>query len=214
MRGRRTDGHEAARRRLVAQLRRHGIADERVLAAMAEVPRERFVPHDVAGSAYADRPLPIGHDVTISQPYIVARMLELAELAPDDRVLDVGTGSGYAAAVTARLVAEVVSIERVPELAARAVDVLTGLGLDVQVEVGDGYEGWPARAPYDAIVVAAAPTDVPAALAEQLADGGRLVLPVGGRHRVQELVVVRRRGDTLERTVHDRVRFVPLVDDR
>jgi protein-L-isoaspartate(D-aspartate) O-methyltransferase len=198
----------------VASLRRHGIADERVLAAMAAVPRERFVPQEAAASAYADRPLPIGHDVTISQPYIVARMLELAELARDDRVLDVGTGSGYAAAVTARLVAEVVSVERVPELAARAADVLADLGLDVEVEVGDGHEGWPARAPYDAIVVAAAPTDVPSALTEQLVDGGRLVLPVGGRHRVQELVVVRRRGDTLERTVHDRVRFVPLVDDR
>ena len=170
------------------------------------------MPDRVANEAYADRPLPIGHEATISQPWVVARMLELAELEPDDRVLDVGTGSGYAAAVTAHLVAEVVSIERVPELAERAAAVLEDLGHDVEVVTGNGYEGWAARAPYDAIVVAAAPPEIPGALTDQLADGGRLVIPVGARGSVQKLVVVQRHGDRLERTTHSRVRFVPLVD--
>lgn len=202
-----------ARRDLVRGLRRRGIEDERVLAAFEAVPRERFIPQELRGRAYADRPLPIGHDATISQPFIVARMLELAELTPDDRVLDVGTGSGYAAALTAHLADRVVSIERVPDLVARARDVLDELGLDVEVVVGDGHRGWPQAAPYDAIVVAAAPREVPPALTEQLADGGRLVIPVGRVHATQRLVVVRRDGDELTRDVASRVRFVPLVAD-
>ena len=204
----------AARRALVADLRRRGIGDERVLAALGAVPRERFVPPGLVDQAYADRPLAIGHDATISQPFIVARMLELAQLAPDHRVLDVGTGSGYAAALAARLVDEVVSIERVPALAEGARAVLADLGVDVEVIVGDGHDGWPDRAPYDAILVAAASPIVPEALTEQLTEGGRLVLPVGPRRGVQELVVVHRAGDTLERQRAGGVRFVPLVDDR
>lgn len=207
------DDRAAERHQLVEQLRRRGIQDDRVLDAMNAVPREQFVPDRVAGEAYADRPLSIGHDATISQPWVVARMLELAELSSTDRVLDVGTGSGYAAAVTAHLAGEVVSIERVQELAERAAAVLAALELPVEVVVGNGHEGWPPSAPYDAIVVAAAPRTVPEALTEQLADGGRLVLPVGARGAVQELVVIRRDGDRLERTTHSRVRFVPLVDD-
>ena len=203
----------AERRALVDVLRRRGIEDERVLAAFESVPRERFVPAELAADAYADRPLPIGHDVTISQPFIVARMLELAELERDDRMLDVGTGSGYAAAVSAHVVDEVVSIERIAELVERARAVLDELGLDVEVVVGDGHDGWPQEAPYDAIVVAAAAQEVPTALTDQLADGGRLVLPVGPVHGVQQLVVVRRQGDDLVRERASAVRFVPLVAD-
>ena len=203
----------AERRALVDMLRRRGIDDERVLAAFQTVPRERFVPEGLAADAYADRPLAIGHDATISQPYIVARMLELAALEPNDRLLDVGTGSGYAAAVSTHLVDEVVSIERVPELAARARGSLDALGLDVEVVVGDGYDGWPQAAPYDAIVVAAAPEEVPTALTDQLAEGGRLVIPVGPVHGAQQLVVVRREGDDLVRDRASMVRFVPLVAD-
>lgn len=206
--------HLADRRHLVAQLRARGITDERVLDAVGAVPREAFVPERLQREAYADRPLPIGHDATISQPFVVAHMLELAELQPGDRVLDVGTGSGYAAALTARLAGEVVSVERVPELAERARTVLSELGSPVEVVVGDGHGGWPDRAPYDAVLVAAAPLTVPPALTEQLADGGRLVLPVGPRHGTQELVVVRRTGDRLERWTAGGVRFVPLVEGR
>lgn len=205
--------HADARRVLVDGLRRRGIDDERVLAAFEAVPRERFVPEGLAADAYADRPLPIGHDATISQPFIVARMLELAELGPEDRVLDVGTGSGYAAALTAHLVEEVVSIERVPELVERAQGVLDELRLDVEVVQGDGHDGWPEAAPYDAIVVAAAAREVPEALTEQLADGGVLVIPIGPVHAGQQLVVVRRDGDQLHREAASMVRFVPLVSD-
>lgn len=197
----------------MADLQRRGITDDGVLAAFRAVPRERYVPEAMAGRAYEDRPLPIGHGATISQPYVVALMLELARLTPDARVLDVGTGSGYAAALASRLAAEVVSIERVPELADAARSTLDELGVDVEVVVGDGHDGWPARAPYDAILVAAAATEVPEALAEQLADDGRLVLPVGPPGGVQELVVVHRSGDRLRRRDLGGVRFVPLVVD-
>lgn len=202
-----------ARDALVQQLRRRGITDEHVIDAMAAVPREQFVPEALASEAYADRPLPIGYDVTISQPFIVALMLQLAELEPDSRVLDVGTGSGYAAALTAHVVDEVVSIERVPELAERARSVLEELGLDVEVVVGDGHLGWEPGAPYDAIIVAAAPAEVPEPLTDQLADGGRLVIPIGPLRATQQLVVVRRDGDDLVRELHSPVRFVPLVAD-
>lgn len=201
----------AERQALVGMLRRRGIDDERVLEAFMAVPREQFVPDELAADAYADRPLPIGHDATISQPFIVARMLELAGVDPGDRLLDVGTGSGYAAALAAHLTEEVVSIERVPELAERARDALGSLGLDVEVVVGDGHDGWRAAAPYDAIVVAAAAASIPPALTDQLADGGRLVIPVGPVHGAQQLVVVSRDGEELHRRPSSMVRFVPLV---
>ena len=191
-------------------LARRGIRDERVLAAIAAVPRELFVPEGVRRHAYADRALPIGHDQTISQPYMVAAMLEALELE-GGRALDVGTGSGYQAAVLAELADEVVTIERVPELAERARATLEEAGYGrVDVRVGDGTLGVPERAPYDGIVVAAAAPAVPEALYEQLAEGGHLVVPVG-TVRDQWLEVVERgpEGPAPRRTVP--CRFVPLL---
>jgi protein-L-isoaspartate(D-aspartate) O-methyltransferase len=192
-----------------------GITDTAVLDAMREVPRERFVGQHHLGEAYADRPLPIGCEQTISQPYIVALMTELLHLRSTDRVLDVGTGSGYAAAVMATIAGEVWSVEREPELAGSAARLLDELGYDrVHVEVGDGSLGWPSAAPFDAISVAAAAVGVPPALTDQLADGGRLVIPVGRSSRHQELVLIERHGTELvERDVIP-VRFVPLVTDQ
>jgi protein-L-isoaspartate(D-aspartate) O-methyltransferase len=192
------------------QLRRRGIRDERVLEAMARVPRELFVPESVRDQAYDDAALPLDHGQTISQPYIVARICEALALTGDEHVLDVGTGSGYQAAVLDELAGSVVSIERVRLLAeaARAALAQTGHG-DVEVLVGDGSVGAPSRAPFDAIAVAAAVPDVPPSLLGQLAERGRLVLPLGGR-RGQRLTLLRRIGDrfSAERLVD--VRFVPL----
>jgi protein-L-isoaspartate(D-aspartate) O-methyltransferase len=193
------------------QLRARGIRDERVLAAMERVPRELFVPEAERDHAYDDSALPIGSGQTISQPYVVAAMCELLGLRGRERVLDVGTGSGYAAAVLAELAAEVVSIERLPELARRAADALAAAGHpEVEVRVGDGSLGAPDRAPFDAIAVAAAAPDVPPALYDQLAEGGRLVLPRGTRAE-QDLVLVVRGplGPELSRSIP--CRFVPLV---
>jgi protein-L-isoaspartate(D-aspartate) O-methyltransferase len=191
-------------------LARRGIRDERVLAAIAAVPRELFVPEDMRRHAYADRALPIGHDQTISQPYMVAAMLEALEL-DGGRALDVGTGSGYQAAVLAELADEVVTIERVPELAERARATLAEAGYGrVEVRVGDGTLGVPERAPYDGIVVAAAAPAVPEALYEQLADGGHLVVPVG-TVRDQWLEVVERGAAGPERRRTVPCRFVPLL---
>jgi protein-L-isoaspartate(D-aspartate) O-methyltransferase len=205
---------EAARAQMVEhQLHRRGITDERVLAAMGRVPRELFVPEDLRGHAYEDGALPIGLGQTISQPYIVGAICQLLALSGDERVLDVGTGSGYQAAVLAELAAEVVTIERLPELAARARAALVGAGLErVEVLVGDGSRGVPERAPYDAVAVAAAAPEVPGALYEQLAAGGRLVLPRGSRFG-QELVLVVRTADGPVERASVPCRFVPLVGD-
>jgi protein-L-isoaspartate(D-aspartate) O-methyltransferase len=194
----------------VDRLRRNGIRDERVLAAMGRVPRELFVPEELRGYAYDDSALPIGHGATISQPTLVARMCEELALRGHERVLDVGSGSGYAAAVLAELAAEVVGIERVPELAERARAALAAAGYEsVEILVGDGSLGVPERAPFDAIVVGAAAPAPPPALYAQLAGRGRLVVPVGGRR--QNLAVVTRgaEGPVVRRSVP--VRFVPLV---
>jgi protein-L-isoaspartate(D-aspartate) O-methyltransferase len=192
------------------QLRRRGITDARVLAAMAKVPRERFVPEEVREMAYADRPLILAHGQTISQPYIVAYMTEALALRPTDRVLDVGTGSGYQTAVLAELVREVYTIEIVRELGGRARSTLEALGYrNVRHRVADGFHGWSDAAPFDAIVAAAAPQRIPAALVHQLAEGGRLVLPLGDES--QKLVRVVRRGDRLEEEELLSVRFVPMT---
>jgi protein-L-isoaspartate(D-aspartate) O-methyltransferase len=195
------------------QLRRRGIADERVLSAIGRVPRELFVPEGLRSHAYDDGALPIGHGQTISQPFVVATICALLGLEGHERVLDVGTGSGYQAAVLAELAAEVVTIERVPELAGEARERLLEAGLpNVEVRVGDGSLGVPERAPFDAIAVAAAAPSVPKALYEQLLDGGRLVLPRGSR-RGQDLVLVVRTPDGPAERVSISCRFVPLVGD-
>jgi protein-L-isoaspartate(D-aspartate) O-methyltransferase len=207
---------ELARARLAmveTQLIGRDLKDPRVLKAMATVPRHEFVSDDLRAFAYDDRPLPIGYDVTISQPYIVALMSELAEVEPGERVLDVGTGSGYQAAVLAELGAEVWSVEIIREHAEAAGKRLADLGYEnVHVRHGDGWQGWPEHAPYDAIVVAAAPDEVPPALLEQLAIGGRLVIPVGTQWRQELRVLTRTREGTKERRVIP-VLFVPLVKD-
>ncbi len=206
-------GIEAAARAGMVQhqLRERGIADERVLAAMGRVPRELFVPAGLRAAAYQDSAQPIGHEQTISQPFIVAATCALLGLRGDERVLDVGTGSGYAACVLAELAAEVVTIERIPELAAAAAAALVAAGHpEVDVRVGDGSLGVPDRAPYDAIAVAAAAPSIPPALVEQLADTGRLVIPRGTRH-AQRLVRVERSGDALVERSSMPCRFVPLI---
>jgi len=192
------------------QIESRGVTDPAVLAAVRAVPRHRFVPEDVEPTAYADHPLPIGAGQTISQPFIVALMTELAEPAPDKRVLEVGTGSGYQAAVLAECFDRVFTIEIIPELGERASTLLRELGYDnVEVRVGDGFDGWPEEAPFDAIVVTAAPDTIPRPLLEQLAPDGRLVIPVG--RGSQDLVVVRRTADGFERRIVTGVRFVPMT---
>lgn len=193
-----------------------GIRDPRVLAALRAVPRHEFVPEDYRGEAYADHPLPIGLGQTISQPYIVALMTELAEVKPDSRVLEVGTGSGYQAAVLNELCRDVSTIEILPELADHARATLARLGYtNVAVRIGDGYLGWPEKAPFDAILVTAAPDHVPQPLVDQLKPGGRMILPVGPSAGVQDLTLVRKGEDGIlaEQTIIP-VRFVPLTGHR
>jgi protein-L-isoaspartate(D-aspartate) O-methyltransferase len=178
--------------------------------ALAHVPRERFVPPQAQVKAYEDRPLPIGWGQTISQPYVVALMTELAHVGPGSRVLEIGTGSGYQTAVLAQLGADVWSIEIVEDLATSARERLAALGYDrVQTRIGDGYAGWPEQAPFDAIVLTAAPPRIPPPLLEQLAVGGRLVAPVG--REAQELVVAARTEEGLRHEVVTLVAFVPMV---
>lgn len=211
--GDRAGRDRAAERELMLEwhIRARGIRDARVLEAMAAVPRERFLPASVAADAYADSPLPIGHGQTISQPYIVALTAEAARIGPGDRVLDIGTGSGYAAAVYAAMGAEVWSVEYVPALAEQAAAALQSAGYGaVRVITGDGTLGLPDHAPFDAIVAAAAGPEIPDPWIRQLADGGRIVMPLERRLGWQQLVRVTRRGDDTAIDDLGAVRFVPL----
>jgi protein-L-isoaspartate(D-aspartate) O-methyltransferase len=195
---------------LVEQIEERGVRDPLTLRAMQEAPRHLFVPADEASEAYQDHPLPIGHGQTISQPYIVAFMTEALGLEGGETVLEVGTGSGYQAAVLARIAARVYSIEILEPLAAEAKERLARLGYsNVEVRAGDGYLGWPEAAPFDGIMVTAAAPRIPEALKAQLKDGGRLVIPVGDE--LQELVVVTRRGAAYEERRVLPVRFVPMT---
>jgi protein-L-isoaspartate(D-aspartate) O-methyltransferase len=195
------------------QLRQRGIHDERVLDAMARVPREVFVPEGLRGLAYEDAALPLAHGQTVSQPFVVAFICQGLALEGDERVLDVGTGSGYQAAVLAELAREVHSIERIPELAERARASLAAAGYDrVGVHVGDGWRGLPEHAPYDGIAVAAAAKEMPPALLEQLREGRRIALPLGRRH--QQLCVLERTAEGARLLTAIPVRFVPLVEGK
>ena len=194
------------------QIQRRGILDERVLAAMRDVPRHRFVPSALSPRAYDDSPLPIGFDQTISQPYVVAYMTEAAALPRDAVVLEIGTGSGYQAAVLAQIAAKVYSIEIVPELAVRSRTLLDELGYDnIEVKTGDGYRGWPEEGPFDAILGTAAPDHIPQALIDQLAIGARLVIPVGRFQQEMTIVTKTDDGATTQTTLP--VRFVPMTGE-
>jgi protein-L-isoaspartate(D-aspartate) O-methyltransferase len=203
-----------ARDRMVAtQLRARGIRDERVIEVFAEVPRHAFVDPALSAEAYSDRPLPIGHGQTISQPYMVAIMTEGLRPQPDDRVLEIGTGSGYQAAILSRLVRSVFTIERIPALVARSREALESLGItNVVQRVGDGSVGWRTHAPYDGIIVTAGAPSVPQALLGQLAEGGRLVIPSGTR-AAQVLRIFTRRGEGIEERESIGCVFVPLIGE-
>jgi protein-L-isoaspartate(D-aspartate) O-methyltransferase len=201
----------AQRQRMVErQLITRGINDQRVLTAMAKVPREEFVAPDSRGASYEDGPLPIGYAQTISQPYMVAFMTEQLRLKPNDRVLEVGTGSGYQAAILAELVSEIYSIEIVEPLAKIAETTLQRLGYkNVHLKIGDGYKGWPEMAPFDAIIVTCAPDKVPQPLVDQLKDDGRMVIPVGDRF-AQQLYLLEKKNGQLKQSTTLPVRFVPM----
>ncbi|PYL69169.1 MAG: protein-L-isoaspartate(D-aspartate) O-methyltransferase [Verrucomicrobia bacterium] len=204
----------AERQRMVQQqLMARGINDARVLAAMAKVPREEFVPRESRAVSYEDGPMPIGHGQTISQPYIVAFMTEQLRPKPSDRVLEVGTGSGYQAAILAGLVKDVYTIEIIGALAKDAEATLQRLGYkNVYVRVGDGYRGWPEHAPFDAITVTCAPDHVPQPLIDQLKEGGRMIIPVGGFGN-QELYLLEKKNGQLQRQSVLPVRFVPMAGE-
>lgn len=201
------------RKELVEELRQKGIADPRVLAALGKIPRHLFVLPEHLPWAYDDRPLPIGFGQTISQPYIVALSTEALALSPEDKVLEVGTGSGYQTAVLAELAKEVFTVERIPELSWEAQERLRRLGYkNVHFRVGDGTKGWPEEAPFPAILVTAAAPRVPPSLLEQLSEGGRLVIPVGGRFQQDLWLVRKRRGKPVYEHLCP-VSFVPLIGE-
>ncbi len=211
-RGKTADYDEARNLMVKTQIEARGISDDRVLTAMRQVPRHRFVPRNVQGLAYADQPLPIGEGQTISQPYIVALMTELLQVDSTSKVLEIGTGSGYQAAILGELVDTVFTIEIVCTLAERAENVLNELGYDnITVRCGDGYAGWKEHAPFDAVIVTCAPPRVPQPLVEQLAVGGRMVIPVGTLW--QELKVIEKDEKELRETSVIPVRFVPMTGE-
>lgn len=203
---------EERRRMVESQLRARGIQDESVLAAMSRVPRHEFVPQEYHAQAYADHPIPIDHGQTISQPFIVAVMLENLRIRLPDRVLEIGTGSGYMTALLAELASGVYSIERHAPLANSARQLLSRLNYhNIEVAAGDGNEGWPEHAPFDRIVVSAAALKIPAALFSQLREGGRMIIPIGS-HDAQLLQLVQKQDDRRQITPLDACRFVPLLD--
>ena len=194
------------------QIEARGIRDRRVLDAMRKVERHLFVPPDQVANAYGDYPLPIGYGQTISQPYIVAFMTEALDLEPSSKVLEIGTGSGYQAAILAELSDSVFTVEIFPELGQRAKNLLTILGYkNIKVRIGDGYQGWPAHSPYQAIIVTCAPTHVPVSLIEQLDEGGRMIIPVGEKSN-QELIILMKKNGKLKQTTVLPVRFVPMIN--
>jgi protein-L-isoaspartate(D-aspartate) O-methyltransferase len=202
-----------AQRMIAEHLVARGVKDERVLAAMRAVPRHEFVPAELRDRAYDDRPLPIGYDQTISQPYIVAFMTEALRVQPTDRVLEIGTGSGYQAAILGQLAAEVYSIEIIEPLAGRAAADLQRLGFtNVHVRAGDGYRGWPEAAPFDALIVTCAPDHVPKPLVEQLKEGGRMIIPVGDASG-QRLYLLEKRAGQIEQRAVLPVMFVPMTGE-
>lgn len=195
------------------QLIKRGISDSRVIAAASAVPRQNFVPEERKIEAYQDYPIPIGHQQTISQPFIVAYMTEALELNPGDKVLEIGSGSGYQAAILAEMGAEVYTIELIPELAAMAQKNLTDSGYkNVKVKQGNGYLGWPEAAPFDRIILTAAPREIPRALVEQLKVNGIMILPVGSQHQIQSLKKIVKKKKGLKEMELTAVRFVPMVD--
>jgi protein-L-isoaspartate(D-aspartate) O-methyltransferase len=205
----------AQRQRMVEQqLKARGIKDQRVLAAMAKVPREEFVPTDERIDAYEDGPLPIDYGQTISQPYIVAFMTEQLRPKPTDRVLEIGSGSGYQAAILAELVTDVYTIEIIEPLAKSAEATMQRLGYkNVHIKVGDGYQGWPEEAPFDAVIVTCAPENVPQPLIDQLQNGGRMVIPVGERF-AQQLYLLEKKNGRLKESATLPVRFVPMQREK
>lgn len=208
------DFNRVRARMVKEQIISRGIKDPRVIKAMETVPRHLFVPQAYRSAAYGDYPVSIGEGQTISQPYIVAFMTEALELSGEDRVLEIGTGSGYQAAILAGLANEVYTIEIVEALGRRAEKLLKELGYkNVHVMIGDGHKGWPDMAPFDAIVVTCAAEDIPQALVSQLKDGGHMILPVGRRDGVQQLVKVTKTDDTVQRRDVMDVRFVPMVKE-
>ena len=211
---RHSEDHRARRESMVRyQIAARGIQDPRILAAMRRVPRHEFVPQNLRPAAYDDRALPIGEEQTISQPYIVALMSEVLELTPDDRVLEIGTGSGYQAAVLAELTDQIYSIEIIESLGLRAEQTLRRLGYDqIRLKIGDGYLGWPEHAPFDAIIVTCAPEQIPPPLVDQLAEGGRMVIPVGPRHAQELVLVVKEQGRIRQQEIIP-VLFVPMTGD-
>lgn len=195
------------------QIRARGISDKRVLAAMSEVPRHLFVPDEYLDQAYADHPLPIGYGQTISQPYIVALMTEYLELQPGDKVLEIGTGSGYQAAILTEITNQVYSVEIIEALGQRVASTLQELGYNVHCKIDDGYYGWSEHAPFDAIIVTCAPDHVPQPLINQLKDGGRLVIPVGPPGFYQTLWLIERKGEQTKSTNLGGVSFVPMTGE-
>lgn len=201
-------------RMVTSQIIARGIKDPRVIEAMRKVPRHLFVPEDIKERAYDDRPLPIGEGQTISQPYIVAFMTEALNLSSGDKALEIGTGSGYQAAVLAEIVKEVYSIEIRPGLGETARERLKEMGYsNIFVEIGDGYKGWPEKAPFDAVIVTCAPEKIPRPLIDQLAEGGRMIIPVGEERSIQELVLLKKeRGMIMKKEVM-KVLFVPMITE-